>query len=87
MNVYGQIHYSHFNCNAAYRQFYSYFYVSCPVGLFLPAVFLAAVGFSGCSGVLAVTFLTLSSAFGGFSAAGVFINQIDIAPRYKNKTA
>ncbi|ROL48694.1 Sialin [Anabarilius grahami] len=52
------------------------------IGLFLPAVFLFAVGFSGCSGVLAVTFLTLSSAFGGFSAAGVFINQIDIAPRY-----
>lgn len=52
------------------------------IGLFLPAAFLLAVGFSGCSGVLAVTFLTLSSAFGGFSAAGVFINQIDIAPRY-----
>lgn len=53
------------------------------VGLFLPAVFLVAVGFSGCSGALAVTFLTVSSALGGFSAAGVFINQIDIAPRYK----
>ncbi|KAK7125153.1 hypothetical protein R3I94_019251 [Phoxinus phoxinus] len=52
------------------------------IGLFLPAVFLVAVGFSGCSGAMAVTFLTLSSAFGGFSAAGVFLNQIDIAPRY-----
>uniref|UniRef100_A0A8C2FUP6 Sialin n=1 Tax=Cyprinus carpio TaxID=7962 RepID=A0A8C2FUP6_CYPCA len=52
------------------------------IGLFLPAVFLLAVGFTGCSAVLAVTFLTLSSAFGGFSAGGVFINQIDIAPRY-----
>ncbi|XP_052389732.1 sialin-like isoform X1 [Carassius gibelio] len=52
------------------------------IGLFLPAVFLVAVGFTGCSGVLAVTFLTLSSALGGFSAAGVYINQIDIAPRY-----
>lgn len=52
------------------------------IGLFLPAIFLVAVGFSGCSGALAVTFLTVSSALGGFSAAGVFINQIDIAPRY-----
>ncbi|XP_035284686.1 sialin isoform X1 [Anguilla anguilla] len=51
-------------------------------GLLLPAVFLVAVGFVGCSGVLAVTFLTLSTSLGGTSAAGVFINQIDIAPRY-----
>ncbi|XP_029519462.2 sialin-like isoform X3 [Oncorhynchus nerka] len=51
-------------------------------GLLLPAAFLVAVGYSGCSGVLAVTFLTLSSTAGGTSAAGVFINQIDIAPRY-----
>ncbi|KAK6327355.1 sialin-like isoform X1 [Coregonus clupeaformis] len=51
-------------------------------GLLLPAAFLVAVGYSGCSGVLAVTFLTLSTTVGGTSAAGVFINQIDIAPRY-----
>ncbi|KAL0962446.1 hypothetical protein UPYG_G00340110 [Umbra pygmaea] len=51
-------------------------------GLLLPAAFLVAVGFSGCSGVLAVTFLTLSTTIGGTSAAGIFINQIDIAPRY-----
>ncbi|KAI1901770.1 hypothetical protein AGOR_G00037820 [Albula goreensis] len=51
-------------------------------GLLLPAAFLTAVGFVGCSGVLAVTFLTLSTSLGGTSAAGVFINQIDIAPRY-----
>ncbi|KAG9355599.1 hypothetical protein JZ751_000437 [Albula glossodonta] len=50
--------------------------------LLLPAAFLTAVGFVGCSGVLAVTFLTLSTSLGGTSAAGVFINQIDIAPRY-----
>ncbi|XP_038821972.1 sialin isoform X2 [Salvelinus namaycush] len=50
-------------------------------GLLLPAAFLVAVGYSGCSGVLAVTFLTLSTTVGGTSAAGVFINQIDIAPR------
>ncbi|XP_050993391.1 sialin [Labeo rohita] len=52
------------------------------LGLFLPAVCLLAVGFTGCSSVLAVSLLTLSSALGGFSAAGVYINQIDIAPRY-----
>ncbi|XP_036411328.1 sialin isoform X1 [Megalops cyprinoides] len=51
-------------------------------GLLLPAAFLVAVGYVGCSGVLAVTFLTLSTSLGGTSAAGVFINQIDIAPRY-----
>ncbi|KAL4629422.1 sialin-like [Arapaima gigas] len=51
-------------------------------GLLLPAAFLAAVGFVGCSESLAVTFLTVSSSLGGTSAAGVFINQIDIAPRY-----
>ncbi|KAM9493106.1 sialin [Clarias gariepinus] len=51
-------------------------------GLVVPAIFLIAVVFSGCSGVLAVTFLTLSNTFGGISAAGVFINQMDIAPQY-----
>ncbi|KAI5091729.1 sialin isoform X1, partial [Silurus meridionalis] len=51
-------------------------------GLILPAGLLVAVGFAGCSGVLAVTFLTLSTTLGGFSAAGVFINQLDIAPQY-----
>ncbi|KAM4630073.1 sialin isoform 2-T2 [Polymixia lowei] len=51
-------------------------------GLLLPAAFLVAVGYAGCSSTLAVTLLTLSSTIGGTSAAGVFINQIDIAPRY-----
>ncbi|KAK3532315.1 hypothetical protein QTP86_016050 [Hemibagrus guttatus] len=51
-------------------------------GLVIPAGLLVAVGFSGCSGILAVTFLTLSITFGGISAAGVFMNQIDIAPQY-----
>ncbi|MCI4392097.1 hypothetical protein PGIGA_G00142080 [Pangasianodon gigas] len=51
-------------------------------GLLIPAGLLVAVGFSGCSGILAVTFLTLSTTLGGISAAGVFINQIDIAPQY-----
>uniref|UniRef100_A0A3Q1EN66 Sialin n=1 Tax=Acanthochromis polyacanthus TaxID=80966 RepID=A0A3Q1EN66_9TELE len=48
--------------------------------LMLPAAFLVAVGYSGCSHVLTVTFLTLSSTVGGSSAAGVYMNQIDIAP-------
>lgn len=52
------------------------------VGLLLPAAFLVAVGFVGCNGMLVVIFLTTSSTIGGASAAGVFMNQIDIAPRY-----
>ncbi|XP_017551738.1 sialin [Pygocentrus nattereri] len=52
------------------------------IGMLLPAGLLVAVGFSGCSGILAVTFLTLSTTIGGASSAGVFMNQIDIAPRY-----
>lgn len=54
----------------------------CVTGLVIPAALLVAVGFSGCSGILAVTFVTLSNTLGGISAAGVFINQIDIAPQY-----
>ncbi|KAM3858581.1 sialin [Diretmus argenteus] len=51
-------------------------------GLLLPAAFLVAVGYAGCSPVLAVTLLTLCTTLAGTSASGVFINQIDIAPRY-----
>ncbi|KAF3707159.1 Sialin H(+)/nitrate cotransporter H(+)/sialic acid cotransporter [Channa argus] len=51
-------------------------------GMLLPAAFLVAVSFAGCSHILTVTFLTLSTTTGGISASGVFINQIDIAPRY-----
>ncbi|CAL8293223.1 unnamed protein product [Merluccius merluccius] len=51
-------------------------------GLLLPAVCLVAVGYAGCSAVPAVTLLTVSSTLGGTSAAGVFVNQLDIAPRY-----
>ncbi|MBN3312377.1 S17A5 protein, partial [Atractosteus spatula] len=51
-------------------------------GMLLPAVFLVAVGFIGCNSMAAVIFLTLSSSLGGSSSAGVYINQIDIAPRY-----
>ncbi|XP_070778423.1 sialin [Enoplosus armatus] len=51
-------------------------------GLLPGAAFLVAVGYAGCSHILTVTFLTLSTTIGGISASGVFINQIDIAPRY-----
>ncbi|XP_056439412.1 sialin [Gadus chalcogrammus] len=50
--------------------------------LLVPAVCLVAAGYAGCSAVLAVTLLCVSATVGGISAAGVFINQIDIAPRY-----
>lgn len=52
------------------------------IGLGLPAVFFVAVCYIGCSHALTVTFLTLSTTTGGASAVGVYINQIDIAPRY-----
>lgn len=51
-------------------------------GMLLPAGFLVAVAYAGCSHILTVTFLTLSTTTGGTSASGVFINQIDIAPRW-----
>ncbi|KAM4725873.1 sialin isoform 1-T1 [Anableps anableps] len=51
-------------------------------GLLLPALFLVAVCYAGCSHILTVTFLTLSTSLGGTSSAGVYVNQIDIAPRY-----
>ncbi|XP_061787380.1 sialin isoform X2 [Nerophis lumbriciformis] len=51
-------------------------------GMLPPAGFLLAVAYAGCSHVLTITFLTLSSAVAGTSSPGVFINQIDIAPRY-----
>ncbi|XP_014325652.1 sialin-like [Xiphophorus maculatus] len=51
-------------------------------GLVLPALFLIAVCYAGCSHILTVTFLTLSTSLGGTSSAGVYVNQIDIAPRY-----
>lgn len=51
-------------------------------GMLLPAACLVAVIYAGCDPILTVTFLTLSTTVGGISASGVFINQIDIAPRY-----
>lgn len=52
------------------------------IGLLLPAGCLVAVGYAGCSALPAVTLLTMSTTLGGAAAAGVYINQIDIAPRY-----
>lgn len=52
------------------------------IGMVLPAVFLLCVCYVGCSHVWTVLFLTLSTTTGGASAAGVYMNQIDIAPRY-----
>uniref|UniRef100_A0A3Q3WIJ7 Sialin n=1 Tax=Mola mola TaxID=94237 RepID=A0A3Q3WIJ7_MOLML len=48
----------------------------------LPAALLVAVTFVGCNHVLTVTFLTLSTTIAATSSCGVFINQIDIAPRW-----
>lgn len=52
------------------------------IGLLSAAAFLVAVSYAGCSHILTVTFLTLSTTIGGVTAAGVYMNQIDIAPRY-----
>lgn len=52
------------------------------VGMVLPATFLVCVCYVGCSHVWTVFFLTLSTTTGGTSGSGVYINQIDIAPRY-----
>ncbi|XP_074930276.1 LOW QUALITY PROTEIN: sialin [Gadus morhua] len=52
------------------------------IGLLVPAVCLVAAGYAGCCAVPAVALLCVSATVGGISAAGVFINQIDIAPRY-----
>lgn len=52
------------------------------VGMIGPAVFLVAVGYTGCNYTLAVTFLTISSSLGGVSASGFNINHLDIAPSY-----
>ncbi|KAG9337989.1 hypothetical protein JZ751_027326 [Albula glossodonta] len=52
------------------------------IGMVGPAVFLVAVGYTGCDYTLAVGFLTISSALGGFSASGFNINHLDIAPSY-----
>lgn len=54
---------------------------SLSAGVLPSAAFLVAVSYVGCNHILTVTFLTLGSTIGGASASGVFMNQIDIAPR------
>lgn len=46
------------------------------------AAFLLAVNYVGCNHTLVITFLTLSTGLGGIASCGIYINQIDIAPRY-----
>ncbi|MBN3304807.1 S17A5 protein, partial [Amia calva] len=52
------------------------------IGMIGPAVFLVSAGYTGCNYVLAVSFLSISSALGGISASGFSINHLDIAPSY-----
>ncbi|XP_041107980.1 sialin isoform X3 [Polyodon spathula] len=52
------------------------------IGMVGPAVFLVAAGYTGCNYSLAIAFLTISSALGGFSMSGFNINHLDIAPSY-----
>ncbi|XP_072107188.1 sialin isoform X1 [Mobula birostris] len=52
------------------------------IGMIGPAVFLVAAGYIGCNYEVAVLFLTISSASGGFSMSGFNINHLDIAPSY-----
>lgn len=51
-------------------------------GLLPAAAFLVAVSYVGCNHILTVTFLTLCNTIGAISSSGVFINQMDIAPRW-----
>ncbi|KAM8767608.1 sialin [Acanthopagrus schlegelii] len=52
------------------------------LGLLPAAGCLVAVSYVGCDHILTITFLTLSTSIGGVTAAGIYMNQIDIAPRY-----
>ncbi|XP_033732524.1 sialin-like [Pecten maximus] len=53
------------------------------IGMFVPAVFLIAVGYMDCfHQIEAVALLTLSLAFCGFQFASFFVNHADIAPKY-----
>ncbi|OWF44378.1 Sialin [Mizuhopecten yessoensis] len=53
------------------------------IGMFVPAIFLIAVGYMDCyHQIEAVALLTLSLAFCGFQFASFFVNHADIAPNY-----
>ncbi|NXL47384.1 S17A4 protein, partial [Podilymbus podiceps] len=51
-------------------------------GMLLPAIFLVAVPYIGCSSMVVVVFLTLALTIISMTGAGININHIDIAPRY-----
>nr|XP_009506811.1 PREDICTED: sodium-dependent phosphate transport protein 3-like [Phalacrocorax carbo] len=52
------------------------------LGMLLPAIFLVAVPYIGCSSMVAVVLLTLALTIISMTGAGININHIDIAPRY-----
>ncbi|KAF1472906.1 putative small intestine urate exporter, partial [Megadyptes antipodes antipodes] len=52
------------------------------LGMLLPAVFLVAVPYLGCSSTVVVVLLTLALTIISMTGAGININHIDIAPRY-----
>nr|XP_009940311.1 PREDICTED: sodium-dependent phosphate transport protein 3-like [Opisthocomus hoazin] len=52
------------------------------LGMLLPAVFLVAVPYIGCSSTVVVVLLTLALTIISMTGAGININHIDIAPRY-----
>ncbi|XP_056187588.1 sodium-dependent phosphate transport protein 4-like isoform X2 [Falco biarmicus] len=52
------------------------------LGMLLPATFLVAVPYIGCSSTVVVVLLTLALTIMSMTGAGININHIDIAPRY-----
>ncbi|XP_075378600.1 sodium-dependent phosphate transport protein 3-like isoform X1 [Mycteria americana] len=52
------------------------------LGMLLPAIFLVAVPYIGCSSTVVVVLLTLALTIISMTGAGININHIDIAPRY-----
>uniref|UniRef100_A0A8D0KXP7 Solute carrier family 17 member 4 n=1 Tax=Strix occidentalis caurina TaxID=311401 RepID=A0A8D0KXP7_STROC len=55
---------------------------SSPPWMLLPAAFLVAVPYIGCSSTVVVVLLTLALTIISLTGAGININHIDIAPRY-----
>ncbi|KAM6334701.1 sodium-dependent phosphate transport protein 3-like [Alca torda] len=52
------------------------------LGMLLPAIFLVAVPYVGCSSTIVAVLLTLALTVISMTGAGININHIDIAPRY-----
>uniref|UniRef100_A0A8C3JVW4 Solute carrier family 17 member 4 n=1 Tax=Calidris pygmaea TaxID=425635 RepID=A0A8C3JVW4_9CHAR len=63
-------------CTAAVRKLFS------ALGMLLPAAFLLAVPYVGCSSTAVVVLLTLALTIISTTGAGININHMDIAPRY-----